>query len=306
MGTLSTGSRYPKKDTRVLQRSKVERFACIEKYSSYLPVSRLCRLYGVQRSGYYAWLNRIPSLREQMNQKILSRALELADQCRGVYGYRKLWHALLCEGFCCGKNRLCRLLRRVGYKAQLAVRKARYCLEGGLMPQPNLLNREFNPSQINRVWVSDITQVACREGWLYVSVVMDLHNREIVGFECSRQVTADIVLKSLQKSWNKAKPEVTHKLLFHSDQGSQYRSERVMSWLTKRGVTISMSRQGNCWDNACAESFFSLLKKECTRKLGLITCSEMAREIGLYISRFYNTIRSHSALGYESPVGFRS
>ena len=193
-------------------------------------------------------------------------------------------------------------MKQAGYKARLAVRRKGYRVSQGLPAQPNLLQREFNPARSNQVWVSDITQLACQEGWLYLSVVMDLHSRKIIGYECSNNATADVVLKSIKKGWCTAKPEAAHRLLFHSDQGSQYRSEQVMSWLTEKGVTISMSRKGNCWDNACAESFFSVLKKEWTGRLGTISRSEMMQEIKYYISCFYNTVRSHSALGYRAPV----
>lgn len=271
-----------------------------------MPVSHLCQLYGVCRSGFYAWRVRPESRRAVHNKQLLDRVLALADKFHGIYGYRKLLIELHKEGHRCSKNRLWRLLSRSGYKARLAVRRSRRSVEQGLCAQPNLLQRQFNPERPSQVWVSDITQLACREGWLYLSVVMDLHSRKIIGYQCSEHATAAIVLESVKKGWREARPPPQHRLLFHSDQGVQYRSESVMSWLTNKGITISMSRKGNCWDNACAESFFSLLKKEWTSRLGVISRSEMVREIKYYISRFYNTIRSHSALGYQSPAAFES
>jgi putative transposase len=271
-----------------------------------VPVTHLCKLYSVRRSSYYLWRDRPVSARGVSNRRLLDRVLVLADKFHHIYGYRKLLIELHKEGYRCSKNRLWRLLKQAGYKARLAVRRRVYGASQGLSAQPNLLQREFNPASSNQVWVSDITQLACREGWLYLSVVMDLHSRKIVGYQCSNNVTSAIVLESIKKGWKASNPPSKHRLLFHSDQGSQYRSEQVMSWLTEKGVTISMSRKGNCWDNACAESFFSVLKKEWTGRLGLISRTEMAQEIKYYISCFYNTIRSHSAIGYRSPVEIRS
>lgn len=260
----------------------------------------------MRRSGYYAWRNRQVSSRALTNRRLLERALELADKFHGIYGYRKLLIELYKEGYRCSKNRLCRLLKEAGYKAKLAVRRKRYGVHQGMSAQPNILQRRFNPRGSNEVWVSDITQFACREGWLYLSVVMDLHSRKIIGYQCSTNATAEVVLSSIKKGWQAGKPDANHQLLFHSDQGSQYRSEKVMSWLTEKGVTISMSRKGNCWDNACSESFFSVLKKEWTGHLGVISRSKMAQAIKYYIACFYNTIRSHSALNYQAPADIRT
>lgn len=267
-----------------------------------MPVVHLCGLYDVRRSGYYAWRDRPVSLRTVSNQRLLDRVLFLAGKFHHIYGYRKLLVELHKEGYRCSKNRLWRLLKQAGYRARLAVRRKRYGANHGMPAQPNLLQRQFNPAGSNQVWVSDITQFPCSEGWLYLSVIMDLHSRKIVGYQCSKNVTADIVLKSIKKSWQAACPPKEHNLLFHSDQGSQYRSEKVMSWLTEKGITISMSRKGNCWDNACAESFFSVLKKEWTGHLGVVSRAKMTQAIAYYISCFYNTIRSHSALGYQAPA----
>jgi len=168
---------------------------------------------------------------------------------------------------------------------------------------PNLLNREFTVTEANRVWVSDITQVRCQEGWLYVAVVLDLYSRRIVGWAAGAMNTSELVLQALTRAWRVRQPQGRN-LLFHSDQGSQYRSEEVMAWLTRKQVTISMSRRGNCWDNACAESFFALLKKEWLHRLEELPRQEMLVETRYYIEEYYNVVRRHGTIGSVAPAAY--
>ena len=155
----------------------------------------------------------------------------------------------------------------------------------------------------DRVWVSDITQIRCFDGWLYVAVVLYLFNRKIIGLAMGAENRAQLVSNALNQAWRARMPD-GNQLMFHSDQGAQYRSEEVMLWLTRRNVTISMSRRGNCWDNACSESFFSLLKKEWVHRLGLVSRAKMIAEVQYYSTQFYNTIRTHGALGLKTPASF--
>lgn len=265
----------------------------------------MCEVLEVSRAGYYRWCDRQLSRQQQANDDLLAFLLRQAQVQDGIPGYRKLWVEAVAEGYHCSKNRVQRLLQDAGYRSCTSRRPGYRKPAPGLPVLPNLLNRQFAVAKANRVWVSDITQIRCQEGWLYLAVVMDLHSRRIVGWATGAQNTSGLVVEALKLAWKKRRP-LGGDLLFHSDQGCQYRSEAVMSWLTRRGVTISMSRRGNCWDNACAESFFALLKKEWTNRLGLLSRKEMQAEIHYYIEEYYNVIRRHGSLGDLSPQAFET
>jgi putative transposase len=282
------------------------RFAFIDgHHDAAWPVALMCSVLDVSRAGYYRWRQRQhrPSPRQRHHQALSSFLLEAAEQQESVPGYRKLWLDAQDAGFACGKNQVQRLLREAGYRSCVAMKPGHRRPDPGLPVPPNLLNRDFEVSEANRVWVSDITQIRCREGWLYMAVVLDLGTRDVVGRALGPVNHSNLVLEALEQAWRRQCPK-GEELLFHSDQGSQYRSEAVVGWLNARGVTISMSRPGNCWDNACAESFFALLKKEWTRRLGLIGRDEMASEIRYYTDQFYPKMRRHMALGGLTPHAY--
>lgn len=263
----------------------------------------MCEVLDVSKAGFYRWLNRRPTQRQQENASLLKFLLQRAHELHGIPGYRVLWKEAVAEGFWCNKKRVQRLLKSVGYRSVVAPKPGWRKAPSSLPVLPNLLNREFTVPAPHRVWVSDITQIRCQEGWLYVAVVLDLHSRMPVGWAAGRINSAGLVLTALKRAWLSRRPD-GNKLLFHSDQGSQYRSEEVMGWLTRRGVTLSMSRRGNCWDNACAESFFALLKKEWVHPLGLLSREEMKAELGYYIDQFYPMMRRHGTLGGVTPNAF--
>lgn len=263
----------------------------------------MCEVLEVSKAGYYRWLNRKPSVRHQYNQGLLAFLREAAQQQRGVPGYRKLWKDAVTAGYFCSKNRVQRLLQSCGYRSCTALRPGYRKPSAGMPVLPNLLNRQFTVTEVNRVWVSDITQVRCQEGWLYVAVVLDLYSRRIVGWAAGPMNTSELVLQALTRAWRVRQPQGRN-LLFHSDQGSQYRSEEVMAWLTRKQVTISMSRRGNCWDNACAESFFALLKKEWLHRLNELSRQEMLVEIRYYIEEYYNVVRRHGTIGLVAPAAY--
>ena len=269
------------------------------------PLSITCEVLGVSRSGYYRWKDRQrrPGRMQKRHQSITSFLLERAKRMESVPGYRKLWLEAQDEGYRCGKNQVQRLLQDAGYRSCTALKPGYRRTVSTLPILPNLLNRRFSVGEPNRVWVSDITQIRCKEGWLYLAVVMDLGNRQIVGYAQGAVNSSCLVLNALESAWKCSQP-VGKALLFHSDQGTQYRSEEVMTWLNDREVTISMSRRGNCWDNACAESFFALLKKEWTNRLGILERSDMADEIQYYIDEFYPKIRRHMTLGGLTPSAY--
>lgn len=265
----------------------------------------MCEVLDISRAGYYRWRERqhSPGPRQTRHQAIKAFLLKRARQLEHVPGYRKLWLEAQDAGFCCGKNQVQRLLQEMGYRSR-TVSKPGYRRSPSSLPVlPNLLNRQFSVGKKNRVWVSDITQIRCQEGWLYIAAVLDLGTRQIVGRAMGPINSSQLVIEALEHAWRRQRPKGDH-LLFHSDQGVQYRSEEVMTWLNDRHVTISMSRRGNCWDNACAESFFALLKKEWTRPLGVIARDEMASEVRYYTDQYYPKVRRHMTLGGKTPNAY--
>ena len=277
------------------------RYAFIERYrSSRWTVALMCEVLEVSRSGYYRWLHRPASRREQANETLRSFLLNRAERQRGIPGYRKLWREAVAAGHICSKNRVQRLLQAAGYRSSTAPKAGHRRSTQGIV-LPNILNRQFEVETPNRVWVSDITQIRCRDGWLYEAVVIDLCGRRVVGRAAGCQNNAALVLAALRQAWRDRQPRGA-RLLFHSDQGVQYTARDVLRWLAKRKVTISMSRVGNCWDNACAESYFAHLKKEWVRPLGLISRSEMAGELKYYSETYYNQIRRHSRANNLPPA----
>lgn len=263
----------------------------------------MCEVLGVSRAGFYRWLARPASARERQGQRLLAFLLERAEALHGIPGYRVLWREAQAAGFICNKKRVQRLLQRVGYRSVVAPKPGYRRPRPSLPVLPNLLNRRFTVTAPNRVWVSDITQIRCMDGWKYVAVVLDLYGRRVVGWASARRNDAALVRRALERAWRARRPE-GEQLLFHSDQGIQYRSVDVSGWLTRRGVTLSMSRRANCWDNACVESFFALLKKEWVHPLGLITREEMQQELAYYIDEFYTVLRRHGSAGGLTPLAF--
>jgi len=281
------------------------RFVFIERYHSRRwTVALMCEVLEVSRSGYYRWLNRPQSAREQANETLKGFLLRRAEELRGIPGYRKLREDAVDAGYVCSKNRVQRVLQAAGYRSSTATRPGHRRPAQGIV-LPNVLGRQFEAESPNRVWVSDITQVRCQEGWLYEAVVIDLYAGCVVGRAASRQNNSQLVLAAVQKAWRARQPKGAD-LLFHSDQGAQYTAKDVQHWLAKRKVTVSMSRVGNCWDNACAESYFAHLKKEWVRPLGLISRTEMMGELEYYTETYYNQIRRHSRANNLPPAVYEA
>lgn len=281
------------------------RYAFIERHHSRRwTVALMCEVLEVARSGYYRWLGRPRSKREQANTTLRAFLLRRAEQLRGIPGYRKLWQEAVDAGYVCSKNRVQRVLQAAGYRSSTAPKRGHRRPPQGIV-LPNVLNRRFEVGVPNRVWVSDITQVRCRDGWLYEAVVIDLCGRRVVGRAAGCQNNAALVLAALRQAWRVRRPNGSQ-LMFHSDQGVQYTAREVLRWLTRRKVTISMSRVGNCWDNACAESYFAHLKKEWIRPLGLISRTEMIGELQYYSKTYYNQIRRHSQANNLPPAVYEA
>ncbi len=263
----------------------------------------MCEVLHVSRSGYYRWRGRLPSARTVYRQDLLCFLLATARAEHGIPGYRKLWRAAVDHGYGCCRNTVQRLLQDVGYRSCAAC-KPGYRKPTPSMPAlPNLLNRAFTVASPDRVWTSDITQIRCTEGWLYIAVILDLFSRAIVGWAAGPVNAGSLVQRALQSAWSRRRPQGAQ-LLFHSDQGSQYRSDEVLGWLNDKKVTISMSRKGNCWDNACTESFFAQMKKEWFRQREPMSRDETCTQTGFYIEHYYNTIRRHGHLNQMSPMAF--
>ena len=267
-------------------------------------VTRMCQVLQVSRSGFYAWQHRAVSARTQANQALMERMRVLHQQTREAYGAHKMWQLLKREGVACGRHRIARLRRLAGL---VALRRRRYIRTVQVRQHetpaiPNRLDQQFAVSAKNRVWAGDLTFVPTRTGWLTVAVLLDLYSRRVVGWAMSRRQTLSVVVEARWMAWQRRRPAPG--LLHHSDQGNQYRASLYQTLLARRGVVVSMSRKGNCYDNAPVESFFSSLKNELVRHRQFQNQTEAQLAIVDYIEWFYNRQRLHQALGYRSPEEF--
>lgn len=263
----------------------------------------MCHTLGVQRSGYYAWKRRPPSVREQANADLLNKIKEAFEHSRNTYGSVRIRRYWLRRGYEFSRYRVARMMK----KAQMVPRKAEKWhpqttkQRKGARTAPNLLDQDFTTSRPNEKWVGDITYIDTAEGWLYLASIMDLFSRQIIGWAMSDRIDAKLVEKAWKMAMLNRHPE--DQLMHHSDQGSQYTSEVYLHRLEKAGCTISMSRTGNCYDNAVIESFHATLKGECAYRQ-FATRKEAETEIFDFIEIWYNRQRMHSSLGYLSPVEF--
>ena len=267
-------------------------------------VTRMSQVLQVSRSGFYAWQHQTASPRAQANQALIVRMRVLHQQTREAYGARKMWQLLKREGLICGRHRVARLRRLAGI---VALRRRRYVRtvqvrQHEIPAIPNHLNQHFAVAAKNRVWAGDLTFVPTRTGWLTVAVLLDLYSRRVVGWAMSPRQTLSVVVEAWWMAWHRRRPAPG--LMHHSDQGNQYRASLYQTILARRGVVVSMSRRGNCYDNAPVESFFSSLKNELVRHRQFQTQAEAQVAIEDYIARFYNQQRLHQALGYRSPEEF--
>lgn len=278
------------------------RFAFIAKHRGIWPVSWLCGALGVSRSGFHAWLVRAPSARAQSDDAVgrkVKASFTLSDR---TYGARRVWRDVLAEGVDCGLHRIERLMREQGLRARPRRRGLPKDHGDRSTVADNVLDRQFVADAPNQKWVADFTYIWTAEGWLYVAAVIDLFSRRVVGWSMSATMTAQLVADAMMMAiWRRGKPDA---LLHHSDQGSQYTSEQFQRLMQDNGVTCSMSRSGNCWDNAAMESFFSSLKIERVRKKVYRSRDQARADVFDYIERFYNPTRRHSTLGYVSPIDF--
>jgi transposase InsO family protein len=275
----------------------------VDDHRSEYPVNRLCRTLGVSPSGYYAWRQRSPSARAKANQRLVTHMRLIHHEVHETYGSPRMHTELVARGLPCNVKRVARLMRWHHLRAR---HKRRYRVTTKVNPKlpvaPNYLAQHFQASAPNEKWVSDITYIWTREGWLYLAVVMDLYSRRIIGWAVARTQETTLVLAALHMAIGRRQPPAG--LLYHSDRGSQYTSAQYQALLQTYRFTVSMSSTGNCFDNAAMESFFGTLKAERINRQTYQTRDQARQDIVSYIEGFYKVFRRHSTLGYRSPLEF--
>ncbi|GGC25345.1 transposase [Pseudoduganella buxea] len=267
------------------------------------PVRRLCKVLEVHPSGFYAWRLNPESKRAREDKRLLVPIKESWLESGSVYGYRKVSDDLRELGEQCGINRVHRLMRSAGLRSQTGYAKRKYKRGGApSLVAPNQLQRQFDVQEPNRVWVTDITYIRTYEGWLYLAVVLDLFSRQVIGWSMSSRIDRELAMNALLMAVWRRQPKNT--VMVHSDQGSQFSSYDWRDFLDQHNLQQSMSRRGNCHDNAVAESFFQLLKRERIRRKTYGTREEARQDVFDYIEMFYNPKRRHSFSNDLSPVEY--
>lgn len=278
------------------------RFGFVAKHRGIWPVNLMCEALGVSRGGFYAWLTRPRSERNRRDEQLgglIRQSFVLSDR---TYGARRVWHDVLAQGQSCGLHRIERLMRALGLRSRPRRRGLPKDRGERSAVAANVLDRQFQADGPNQKWVADFTYIWTAEGWLYTAAVLDLYSRRIVGWSMQASMTSQLVVDAwMMAVWRRGKPV---SLLHHSDQGSQYTSAHFQGLLQEQGITCSMSRAGEVWDNSAMESFFSSLKTERTARKVYRTRDQARADVFDYIERFYNPRRRHSTLGYLSPVQF--
>ena len=276
------------------------KYLFMEEHRGVFHLKRMSKVLKVSRSGYYAWRKQKPSRREEANKGLLERIRDVYRNSRKTYGSPRITDALNEQGIVCGKNRVARIMRASGIRVKLRRRFKRTTDSvHGYPVAPNLL---IERKQTERLWVSDITFIRTREGWLYLSAVMNVRNRKIVGFAMTDELSQELVIAALRQAIESSPPAAG--LIHHSDRGRQYATYAYQGLLQKHNILSSMSRKGRCYDNAYMESFFATLKKELVHGEKYQTREEASLSIFEYVEVFYNRIRKHSALGYKSPLQY--
>jgi putative transposase len=279
-------------------------FRFIDAHRNQWPVRLLCQTLEVCPAGYYAWRRRPLSEREQRQEALVVEIRAIHAQTKARYGSPRIHAELRARGQTCCVNTVAKLMRDNDIAAKTARKFRRTTTDSDhdLPVADNLLGRQFDPSGANEVWLADITYIPTREGWLYLAAVEDLYSRRVVGWAMAEHMESRLVVDALEMAIKRRLPG--EELLAHSDRGSQYASEHYQRLLAKHGITCSMSRKGDCWDNAPMESFFASLKKELVHDADFATRAEARAALFEYIEVFYNGQRRHSSLGYVSPAEY--
>lgn len=281
------------------------RYQFIEVHRASWPIAIQCRVLDVTRSGYYSWRKRPASLSSGRRAQLTGQIQAIhRRKYHDVYGAPRLHQELTAQGHLCNRKTVAKCMKEAGIKAA-TVKKFRVATTDSNHPFPvaeNVVNREFAPSSKNETWAADITYIPTGEGWLYLAAVEDLYSRKIVGWSMSDRIDSRLVVDALEMAIHRELPAAG--LVAHSDRGSQYAGQTYQAVLKHNKITCSMSRKGNCWDNAPMESFFATLKKELVNREQYLTRSQARQSLFEYIETFYNRVRRHSTLGYQSPVNF--
>ena len=263
----------------------------------------MCETLAVSRSGFYAWRSRTESVAQVRREELTTQARAIHAEVKGRYGSPRIHAELVHRGHDCCVNTVAKLMRRAGIAGRPTRRFCRTTnSDHGVPVAENILDRQFEVSEPNAAWVADMTYIPTQEGWLYVAVVVDLFSRLVVGWSMDATMTSRLVVDAVSMAVSSRRP--LPGLVAHSDRGSQYASEHHRRVLTGAGLVCSMSRRGNCWDNAPAESFFASLKKELIHGENYATREEARASIFEYVEVFYNRVRRHSSLGYLAPTEF--
>jgi putative transposase len=278
-------------------------YTFIAAHETEFSIKAMCHVLGVQRSGYYAWKRRPVSAREEANVQLLAKIREAFEISRKTYGSLRIRHYWLRKGYGFSRHRIGRLMKKANLVPLKAAKWHPHTTQQrlGARIAPNLLDRDFSASNPNQKWVGDITYIETAEGWLYLAVILDLYSRRVVGWAMRDRLDTKLVESAWRMAVVNRRP--TTQLLHHSDRGSQYTSDAYWNLLKAVQCQVSMSRTGNCYDNAPMESFFATLKGECAHH-SFRTKAIARNTIFEYIEVWYNRQRLHSALGYRSPVEF--
>lgn len=279
------------------------RFAFIDAKKAKYPVSVLCEVLQVQRSGYYAWCEREESARDVEDRRLVVEVRAVFAEYKRRYGSPRVHRELRERGTLVGRHRVARLMREQRLVARPRRKFVRTTDSAHNLPTPsNVLDRQFSPEGPNQAWAGDVTFLPTGDGWLYLAVLLDLYSRRVVGWAMSERNDEALTLSALNMalSLRRPKPGLVH----HSDRGTTYASGTYQDVLSKRGIVCSMSRKGNCWDNAVVESFFSTLEFECGDQQPFSSRAHARREVTEYILGFYNPMRRHSTLGQVSPMEY--
>ena len=283
------------------------KYEAIRGFSQEFTVGKMCKVLNLTSGSYYQWLKRMEGRenKRKAEQESVSQIVEIFETNRKTYGYRRMYQAMLEKGYEISEYKVRKHMReaglypvtRVKYKAYHYGKKTGRYFE-------NKVNREFRPEGFNEIWAGDITYIKTALGWVYLSVVMDLYNREVVGYSVSKSIDTELVKRALGNALART-AKGSKEITFHSDRGTQYCSKGFQKMLIDNGFEISMSRPGCPYDNACVESFFSTAKRECIYRREYVTIEEVKRDLFVYIELFYNRKRMHRTLGYKSPIEYR-
>ena len=284
------------------------RFAWIKTHEDDWPTGVMCRVLRVSRSGYYAWLDRPMSKRAKRRAELVEHIRQAHADSRRIYGSPRVYRQLQDNGVACCENTVARLMRASGLASKMkkAFNVKTTDSRHDHAVAPNTLNQEFQQTGVNQAWAGDITYIPTREGWLYLAVVLDLYSRRVIGWAMADHLKASLAIEALSVAIDQRRMTQDGSLLHHSDRGVQYASDAYRTMLQAHGIGCSMSRTGNCYDNAVVESFFGTLKTELTHHEDYPTRDQAMQSIFEYIEVFYNRQRKHSSLGYVAPAQFEA